>query len=298
MSVDSVWAKTSAEIQESIQAQMFDRHPDENLDVWRKLGSEASSIAIQMFEETDRVDHRMKLIYGLGAFDTPATGEFLKRQAQDSDSQDVIQYAAIRSLGESQGAKEADFIAKFLKSEDPQARLAAAETLKKMNHPKADAILDQYKTEEKTPWLLARLEGRFPRPGVVKKPQVSQLGKPADLGGEWRGFLLTPKPDSNQGMVSEAVLLSLQTLASNQVTGTVTFKKKKGIKKFVIQQGAISSSQLSGELLESGPSSKASPIPSVIQFKGDVLTLEKSRLIELRIPKWDGILVVRKDPVL
>jgi hypothetical protein len=255
-----------------------------------------------MYENTDRVNDRKGLIHGLGALDTPSTTAFLKEQAKNPETDDVLQYAAIRSIGESQKEKEVEFIADFLNSPDPQARLAAAEALQKIDDSKSRAILKKYRSVEKEKWIISRLDGVFLDPiSFAQKSEKNKAVVTEDekFTGIWRGYWVVPRQNSPQGMTSEVALLSLQSGPGKQVTGILHLKKQGLIRKFQISQGRSKPSAFSGILIEEAsrqPIVSSKPLhPLELRFQAEVFKQAGSQIIHLRVSEKGGVLIVRKD---
>ena len=186
--------KNEEEIQKNIQIVLEQRHPVDTPKWWRSLGSQAPKVIISMYETTDSTYQRIRLVQGLSWFDDSTATEFLKKQIQ-TNKESIIKRAAIKTIGLSQGEKEIDFIAEFLKNPDPPMRLAAAQTLQRMekelSSAKAKTLLDQFKTEEKTPWLLTRMEEQYPAPPTSQKikPLITAKSRlTVELSGQWNGY--------------------------------------------------------------------------------------------------------------
>ncbi len=130
-------------------------HADE-AEKWRALGPGASHEMIRLFSHVQKKTKQLEILQGLGALNEPEGVAFLKQEAKNDENK-VARLTAIRALGRAQGVQAKDFVASFLKDPDPQTRFAAAETLKKMNDPAAQKILERYESHEKTKWIVERL---------------------------------------------------------------------------------------------------------------------------------------------
>ena len=221
--VGSAAAKSAAEIQEDIEMVLKQRHPTDTGDWWKGLGPNAPSVIMKMYEDSEHIYHRIRLLQGLGWFDDPASVEFIKQQAQ-STPDDVIRNAAIKSVGISQGAKEEEFIAKFLKHSDPQTRLAAAETLKRINDAQARAILEKYMAEEKAQWILQRLRNERSTPRALVPVTSSEDRLSPDFAGTWEGFWVAPVVDSLKALESDPAVLRLKVENATTVSGELSLK--------------------------------------------------------------------------
>jgi hypothetical protein len=141
--VASAQTRTDAELEQAIQDVIIQRHPTDTPEWWRELGPEAPRVIIGMAEKAPRLYQRLRLVEALGWFDDQRAVEYLKRQA-DSASNGVIRNAAVKAIGNSQGAKELEFVSKFLKHSDPQTRKAAAQAVHKINAPKLKSFESQH----------------------------------------------------------------------------------------------------------------------------------------------------------
>lgn len=202
-------------VREKIELMLLERHPDDGASRWTALGSDAPGVIIRMIEGADRVPHKIRLLGALRFFpDSAEAVEYLKRQAETSSSP-LVQRSAVRSVGASQGAKEAEFVAKFLASGDANLRVAAAQSLQAMRDPGADARLKKHLATEKTAWVVAKVKESQPSSrearalSVRAAPEVPPA--PAiDPGweGKWKGVSLRPDPGS-AGMKSEEARFEL-----------------------------------------------------------------------------------------
>jgi hypothetical protein len=304
------FAKSDSEVRDEIQTYLLDRHPSTTPQWWQSLGPRTPQILIEVYGKTDRVDHKMKLLQGVAAFDQPAVGEFLKKQATDSGVTDVLRGSAIRGLALSQGAQEIDFIAQFLKDEDAQIRLAAAESLQSIESPKSKSILEVYRSEEKESWILSRLDGEFPDPrsrvrersstraSVLpskkpsKEPSKVEEEKVGVLG-TWVGYWMSPRSGSDIGLKSEAAVLTFEASKSSAIQGSLTLKKKGSSRKFRIPEAILQQPKLSGKIQEElSPTTQSEGV----SFEGDVFFQVNSQFLQLRVPKWGAVLVVRRAP--
>jgi hypothetical protein len=281
----------ASDLKKEIQSLLEDRHPSESREEWKKLGPGASSVILKMLESTRRVDHRARLISGLAAFQSPAVVRFLKKEALSSSTDSILRSEALHSLGASQNVKELKFIAGYLKNEDPQIRLAAAETLKEMNHFQADTLLGDYVSHEKTAWIVSRLNGEFPDPvqnsrhSQKKKGQVAQ----AAISGKWTGFLVSSF--NGEELKSESALLTISGEQMKEMTGGVSIQKKGGVKRLKLNELRKTSEGFSGLISED--TSNSAPIP----FQAEVYSLEGHVFMNLKFSSQAGILVLQKNMI-
>ncbi|MBN21075.1 MAG: hypothetical protein CL678_07285 [Bdellovibrionaceae bacterium] len=196
-------------IEEKIDTAIRMRHEMMPKEWWRSLGPQTSGILIEMFQKNAYSSRKLRLMQALAWFpDDPQAVSFLKDQAQQKE--EVFQVAAIQTLGISQGVQEADFISSFLKNSNPQIRIAAAETLKKIGQTgdketqkKISEKLDQWILNEPTDWVKNRYQ-KIPLKNLVKlRPGGSNLDleRLIDYQGDWvgqwlisqeKGFRLVP----------------------------------------------------------------------------------------------------------
>lgn len=188
----SAWSKTEAEIEQAIQDVLAQRHPEDTPDWWRSLGRETPTIIIRMFEKSTDVYHKLRLVQALAWFDEPQAVDFVKTQAQSTEY-GVIRNAAVKTVGVSRGKEEIDFISKFLSHSDIQTRFAAAEALKRIGDPMAEAKVNDYLQKEKAPWVAQKLKGQLKTPrgrlAVAESSESRNFWK-SSLG-TWKGYLVT-----------------------------------------------------------------------------------------------------------
>lgn len=306
--VHEAFARSSAEIEAMIEDVLAERHPTDQPNWWRALGANAPQIIIGMYENSSHTYQRLRLLQGLGAFDTPEAGQFLKRQAEEA-TDDVIRNTSIRSVGNSQGAKETEFIAKFLKNTDPQTRYAAAETLRRLNDARANEVLEQYLKTEKLPWISQKLNGILPRPTGTLTPVASSEDRiSSEFPGEWRGYWITPRGATEKGMKAEQVYLQIKSDGPNELKAELHVKKNKNqTRKWRIDRILGKTTHLTGVLIEE-KTPEPSPSPSVSasvktvireEFPAELDLSQQSgnRIIEIHVKKVGMFLILRKDPV-
>jgi hypothetical protein len=217
-------AKTEAEIRQSIQELIIQRHPVIPQGFWEGLGSEAPPILRKMYSESKNPVHQSFLIDGLSHFHDPATAEFLKVKASTSQN-DVTRKKFLGAVIRSEGEAAFDFVEPYLKDESPHVRLTVAMGLKEYaQNDKIKARLDAFRKSEKKPWVtqeLDRTQDRSEIQTVRKDPNRSDLKKTAETdakvdsplpekqwSGIWKGTLVQP-------LKTEAVDLTLSIVDAN-----------------------------------------------------------------------------------
>jgi hypothetical protein len=311
----SASAYTDAQIQQIVGDKIMERQPTDTPQWWQGLGENAPGVLIGMYTSETNIYHRIRIVQGLGWMDSPEAVSFVEQQAQDTDT-DVIRNAAIRALGNGQGAKEEDFISKFLKNPDPQTRLAAAESLQKIKDPRAQDLVAAYMKEEKTPWLLDKLSGKQLGATGLSRVSSSEDRISSDFEGTWRGYWVSPK-DHGSGMQTAQVVLQFKApSAANSIQGNLTaITHKVSARDFQISDGTGKGVNVAGNLTEtpaplsanlstSGTSAAASrtaaqPMPSLkptqFEFQSTLSRMKGVLIMEMRIPSMTAVLVMKKD---
>ena len=118
------WALTDLEIRNEIQGVLKIRHPSESAIWWKSLGPHAPNVIISLYQESQNIYHRVRLIDALSWYDDPGAIEFLKNEAETQKNH-VIQAAAVRAIGTSQGVKEREYLSDSLQNESLQVRKEA-----------------------------------------------------------------------------------------------------------------------------------------------------------------------------
>ena len=187
-------------IREQVGQIIRERHPSDSRDWWRALGPTAPGIMIRMYHETDRMEHRMRLVSGLSWFDTAEVRDFLVDEAKGTD-QTGIRIEAVKSLGQSQGTKSLDRMQEFLKHKDANTRLAAARALNRMmmqlrgeRAKEVKEVLEKYLEREPLSWIKMSLAGHVPKvkPGQLRWVTSSSDRLSSQLNGDWEGYWLQP----------------------------------------------------------------------------------------------------------
>ncbi len=292
------YSKTDFEIDEEIQNVVSQRHPKDTPEWWRGLGPTAPRVMIALYEKSDQTYVRLRLVEGLAYFSEDSKAvEFLKQQA-DLTSDDVIRNSAIRSVGISQGAKEIDFVSKYLHHTDAQTRLMAAQTIQGINDPQVKTLLEQYKKEEKAKWIIDRLNGRFQTPTQPLEIVSSSEDRVNPiLSGVWSGVLIYPLL-SKSGMTVVTAELKFEGKTKSELKGKISLLfKKKATQNFVLK-GLFNK----GVLLKGLLPKEISPILDVrknkiqdFEFDGDIQEFQSLYLLRLSLPQLGGNLIVRRN---
>lgn len=291
-----VWAKTDTEIEDTIQATLELRHPNDTADWWRGLGLETPRIIISMFEKSTNIYHRTRLIQALGWFDDPAAVEFLKRQAQNT-TEDMIRLHSIKSVGRSQGVKELEFLSKYLKNADPQTRLAAGEAIKRIGDPEALKVYENYLKEERTPWIVNKLRRELPRASVPLAVVASSENRlNPDFFGEWKGYWIFPKPGSSNELQSEAALLHLKSESGTELKGVLSLKYKGKTRVFNFVKASGTASKFSGKLLQASPLGHTLASREEWGFEAELVRQAGALMVQIKVPQPGAILLVRRSP--
>ena len=110
-----------------------------------------------------------------------------------------------------------------------------------------------------------------------------------EFSGIWRGYLVRPKTDAHSGMVSEAVILRVSSLAP-EVQGDLVLKGKSETKTYNLYKSSGKKSHLAGKLKQ------VRAVSSVLDFQIDIAPEEESWMLKGTIPKLSGTLILRRDP--
>lgn len=228
-STSVVYALTDTQIEEQIHQILSQRHPSDTREMWKSFGSSTPKVIRLMLEKTSSTYQRIRLTEALAWFpEDAASVTYLKDEADRTDNS-TVRTAALRSLGLSQGSKEIDTLAKYLNHEDPQTRFQAAASLKKINDPRAGALLEKYQKEEKATWILAKLKGDLPKASELKPmhPVTSTNSKSVTheetlspkWAGVWRGFFLVPHL-ADEGMRAANIEMKVVLKESHKTSET------------------------------------------------------------------------------
>lgn len=296
------FALSNTEIQQQVQDILMERHPTDTPDWWRSLGANAPGVIMSMYEHTSHTYHRIRLLQGLGWFNTPEVADFLKKQAEDS-TDDVLRNTAIRSVGFSQGVREEDFIAKYLSHSDPDTRYTAADVLKSLKDPRADALVEKYLQEEKVPWISAKLKGELPRPTAMLTPVATSEDRlNPEFAGVWKGFWVLPRKPSEEGMKTEAATATIQLEGPTDLRAeVVSIRGGKG-QTWKLDRVAGKGSKISGVIVRvlaptkdsKGAPKKATPGSEPIPFEAELTQEAGHTLLEIHARKLGAFLILRK----
>ena len=282
------FAMSDDQVHQAIEDKLSERHPLDSAGAWQSLGSNAVPVIISMYGSTDYVSHRVRLAQALGYFDDARAVDFLEKLAQSS-GEDVVVNSSLRALGNSpRGLGEEDFISTFLKNDDPQTRLAAAEALNHLNDLHAKDLVAAFLLQEKQPWLVARVKGEQGKVTGLKAVASSEDRLSADFAGTWRGFWVQPK-DGAKGMSSDPISLELKTLDDNTVQGSLFVTTGMKSKTLVLSKSSGKGSQISGQLKEDAPSIGADTFDASLSRTRDQL------ILQIKVPNKTAFLILRKE---
>lgn len=212
------YAQSASEsrIRGTIQGWMVQIHPSDTPEAWRSLGNETPSVIVSMLTQAENSRHRHRLLTALGFFpENPIALERLREEAVRTDNE-VMRQAAIQAVGQTDTAREAQFVGTFLKSMDPGTRLAAARALRGMKNAQAQETYAEFLEREKRQgsWLADQLQGVAPALPKRLAPTGSTESRPAPgLLGTWKGYRLSPGAADGPIQV-ESVVLQVKTGAS------------------------------------------------------------------------------------
>ena len=290
--VGDAYAKTDAEIETAISERLTERHPTDTQQWWLGLGATAPKIIIVMYEKTTVVYHRVRLLEGLAWFKEDAKAlEFLKQQAEKADNQ-AIRNTALRGVGKSQGAKEVEFVSKFLIHTEQQTRLTAAEALKTMNDPKAKAVYEKYLAEEKTPWIVQKLKGDLSVPVQKLNPVATSEDRISkEFIGEWRGYWIMPKTGTRGLKLEQAILRFVSQEKAELLIAQKTGKKSKAQQ--VINTAVLEKIEGRGLKIDGTLTIGSQQIP----FEAELSDQAGALILELHARKIAATLIVRKEIV-
>lgn len=246
--------KSESEISEMIQTVLETRHPTDTADWWKSLGPLAPRVIISMFEKSDHIYHRVRLVQALAWFGDSESVEFLKKLSRETEN-GVIRNASIKSVGASQGDKEVPFVSGFLEHSDPQTRLSAAEALKRMNSELSNLKLSTYMSQEKQQWVTEKLKDKLkddlPKAsGLLKLVPISEDALHPDFVGEWEGYWIFPDLNKNLDVRSEKISVIFSWKTTQELEGNLKINKKNRKISFEIQNILGKKNKISGKLRE------------------------------------------------
>jgi hypothetical protein len=188
-----VRAESDEQIKAAIEDVLSQRHPRDTPTWWRGLGENAPRIMIQLYQNSAKIYHRVRLLEALGHFDQSKEAlDFLKQESQET-TDDVLRNTAVLAVGRAAGEKELEFVEEFLTHKDPHTRYAAARAFQLMKGTRARDILTKYRTTEKTSWIIAKLDDSPLRGVSLLQPVASNAdATKSPLLGKWEGIWIAP----------------------------------------------------------------------------------------------------------
>ena len=307
---NQLYAKTDAEIEEAIRGVISERHPKDTADWWHALGPSTPKIILAMYEKSSQTYTKLRLIEALAWFsDDAASVEFLKQEA-DQTEEDVLRNAAVKSVGVSQGSKETEFVSKYLHHSDLQTRLVAAQTLQGIaqnskSDARAKAVLDQYMREEKTPWILDRLNGKFSEakgPLVIVSSSEDRVA--SVFPGIWKGFWIFPRV-GKPGLFSTPATLRLELKSAGVLKGEFVMVAKKQVAQqaqalsqiFVLNDPKAKGKTFSGGVSQEifRPGGKMGSQKEGVSFQGEISESDGFIFLNLRTARGGGSFILRKE---
>ena len=292
-------AATDAEIESSIDVVLSQRHPKETAAWWRSLGPAAPRVMIGMYRKTDDTYRRIRVVEALGWFsESPEALEFLKELGESADAADVVRMAAIRGVGRSQGARELDFVAGFLKHPDAQTRLTAAETLKGMDDPRAKDRLEAFLSSEKAGWLVARVRGEpVAVPGKLKPVSSSEDRVNPAFSGEWQGFWIAPRPEQGP-LEARPASAKLEIKELTRLEGSMSIQFQKGAPfQGSWAAAAVDALKARGKIASSNPAGsplKTEPVAPQGEWRMELLEQPGGRGLAVYVPAVGGAFYFNK----
>jgi hypothetical protein len=287
--------RTDDEIRQAVQTLVRDRHPKDTPAHWRNLGSRAPGIIQGMYDSENSTYRRMRMLEGLGYFtEDPNALAFVKKQAE-TDPNEVVRHAAMRSIGQNQAAAQEEWLGGFLKHDNAHTRLLAAEMLRKAATPSAEAKVAAMMDAEKTPWVLAALRGEAPATPQLKPSGSTEDRLSPDFTGTWRGLWTEPQ-SAQKGIKSEAAELKLSL---EEGGGKLKGLLKAGAYDFEIKEAVGKSLRWTGRLVEIRPAPGVSPSPKPslgpFAIEAELARRAGHLLLEIRAPQAGILLILRRD---
>lgn len=149
----SAYSTTDEEIREKIHDTIKVRHPVDQPEWWRSLGSQAPHVIISMYNETSSTYEKIRLIEALAWFDDPAAVSFLKGVYEKSGNA-ILKEAALKSIAVSQNSNEQEFIDKGMKRSSSKAKVRIARAMERSGDPEKARLVDGILKNEKDPWVI------------------------------------------------------------------------------------------------------------------------------------------------
>jgi hypothetical protein len=153
----SASAKTDEDIRSDIQEMISRRAVTATAQWWQDQGASAPNVIMGMYKKSQRRLERLRLVEALSFYpESTEAVAFLKSEGTATKNS-ALRQAVIRSLSASQGIKEKDFFAGYLKHSDPNTRLEAALALKRTGDPQATEMVEGFAAKEKAAWVVKSL---------------------------------------------------------------------------------------------------------------------------------------------
>ncbi len=296
------FALSSTQIEAQIQGQIMQRHPTQNAAMtrnwWRALGTEAPGIMIAIYERSKNLHHRVRLLESLRHFeDSPEAVGYLRKvldeaQTKPNGPESIIIQTALGGLGEAgKDARDPDILARFLKDNDIQTRLAAAKALKKMGSIESLALYDTYLKEEKTTWAVQRAKSEkvgVPLGIVGLSPVSSSEDAPhSQVFGQYRG-LWVREATAGAGLITSVLKLNVKVGAEREPKVEAWAEVPvKGGKPGVTEARELtwSALKIKGTHLEAQVSVAGNVLPGPFTLEGDFVQKDGQWALELSANK-------------
>jgi hypothetical protein len=232
--------KNEEAIRSAIEHQVNQRHPSLPAGFWESLGNDALPVIKKMYTESQSANEKTFLIDGLAHFNDSSTGAFLEGEVTATQNE-VLKKKLLSAVIQSEGERAFDFVEPYLKDSDGHIRSSVARGLMVFDqNEKIKKRLAEFKSKEKTPWVLAEFKKPVTKEELQKtRKQISAAAKPPVLeviktlpplpeknwAGIWRGSYVT----ENKMILVEAVLTAVDA-ASTPMKWKVEFKLPKQVK--------------------------------------------------------------------
>lgn len=294
-------------LQNQIQSVIQERHPTDTPDWWKGLGPQAPAVIMSMYQSSSHIYQRIRLVEGLGWFDDSTATQFLKEQAQNA-TDDVIRNASITSIAISQGAKEEDFIANFLQSDDPETRYTAASALKRIGDARSRELLTGYLSTEKLAWLRDKvIHQQVTQPvGPLRIATHAERRLNAAFDGHWTGFWVEPSRGSASasGMKSDPATLDLTLRNGTDLSGELRIHHPKpapagadasvrySLQRIVGRDTRVSGifSRTLADATGKGPARREQ-----VSFDAELVQKDGITVLHFVMPEALGTMIVRRD---
>ncbi len=214
VSATSAWAYTDDEIEEHVRLKLREMHPNDLPSEWTRLGANAPAVILRIARETDRRNHKSRLLGALMHFQgNEDVAAYLREQAKTAE-RPADRQIAIRSLGSVEGARAKEFLEGFLQDPAPAVRLAAADGLIATGDPQSIAAARAHASKEKAPGAKPLSLAPPVLPVTELRPVSSSEDRSvADLQrawvGSWKGMLVLPGAKAEDEPRTQKVTLTL-----------------------------------------------------------------------------------------